>query len=58
MSIRNIILTMLLTSTFSFADGIGVDCLILEDENSIICKYTHERVDFNKNIIFSLDRSK
>jgi hypothetical protein len=28
----------------------GVDCLILEDENSIICKYTHTRVDYDKTI--------
>lgn len=32
------------------SDDSNVDCLILEDENSIICKYTHERVDFDKNI--------
>ena len=30
----------------------GVDCLILEDENSIICKYTHERADFDKEVEF------
>jgi len=29
----------------------SVDCIILKDENSIICKYTHERVDFEKEII-------
>jgi len=54
MNVRYIILTVLLTYTFSFAqvDGVGVDCLILEDENSIICKYTHKRVDFDKDIIF------
>ena len=54
MCIKNVVLTVLLAYTFSFAqaDSIGVDCLILEDENSIICKYTHKRVDFNKDIIF------
>lgn len=25
-----------------------VDCVILEDENSIICKYNQDRVDFEK----------
>ena len=28
----------------------SVDCLILEDENSIICKYRHERIDEDKEI--------
>lgn len=27
-----------------------VDCIILEDENSIICKYSHERIDTEQNI--------
>jgi hypothetical protein len=40
--------------TFSYAQDTqnAVDCLILEDENSIICKYTHERVDFDKEVEF------
>ncbi|AXX93093.1 hypothetical protein CPU12_12900 [Malaciobacter molluscorum LMG 25693] len=29
-----------------------VDCVILEDENSIICKYNQDRVDFEKKVIF------
>ena len=29
-----------------------VDCLILEDENSIICKYTHQRIDKDHSIMF------
>lgn len=32
--------------------SIGADCLILEDENSIVCKYTHERVDYEKTVTF------
>jgi hypothetical protein len=28
-----------------------VDCLILEDENSIVCKYIHTRVDFDKQVL-------
>ena len=40
--------------TFSFITFLqaksDVDCLILEDENSIICKFTHDRVSYNKII--------
>lgn len=35
-----------------FADDSSVDCIILEDENSIICKYNHTRVDFDKEVLF------
>ena len=36
----------------AFAEPVNsVDCIILEDENSIICKYTHERVDNPKKIV-------
>lgn len=28
------------------------DCLILEDENSIICKYTHQRNENEKTVLF------
>jgi hypothetical protein len=30
-----------------------VDCIILADENSIICKYSHERIDTEQNITVS-----
>ena len=30
-----------------------IDCIILEDENSIICKYTHERIQKDKMVIFN-----
>jgi len=30
-----------------------VDCIILEDENSIICKYSHARIDTEQNITVS-----
>lgn len=36
---------------FALEQNSGVDCLILEDENSIVCKYTHTRVDFDKDIL-------
>jgi len=32
-------------------DSNSVDCIILEDENSIICKYTVERSDSDKEVI-------
>jgi len=37
---------------FSFANAkeSKVDCIILEDENSIICKYTHDRISTEKDI--------
>ncbi len=35
-----------------FAKEPVVDCLILADENSIICKYTLDRVDYDKKISF------
>lgn len=36
--------------TFVNANDNKVDCIILEDENSIICKYSHERISSEKNI--------
>jgi hypothetical protein len=33
-------------------EGSKVDCLVLEDENSIICKYSHKRVNKDKTIRF------
>lgn len=36
--------------TFANASEEKVDCLILEDENSIICKYSHTRVSDEKHV--------
>jgi len=36
---------------FAHAEERDVDCLILEDENSIICKYSFTRVAIDKNIL-------
>lgn len=49
---KKFILSVLCIITMSYAQEPfnSVDCLILEDENSIICKYTHERVEFDKEI--------
>jgi len=30
----------------------SADCIILEDENSIVCKYEHERIEEDKEVIF------
>lgn len=44
----------LILSSLTFANDqdIGADCIILEDENSIICKYTQVRLDTDKEVIF------
>lgn len=43
-----------IVNTLSFAQEqeVGADCLILEDENSIICKYIQNRTDTQKEVIF------
>ncbi len=33
-----------------FASNNSVDCIILEDEDSIVCKYIHTRVSYDHNI--------
>lgn len=33
-----------------YAKTNSVDCLILEDENSIVCKYIHTRVSYEKKV--------
>ncbi|RLA73998.1 MAG: hypothetical protein DRG78_21750 [Epsilonproteobacteria bacterium] len=38
------------TSTTMLANDDSVDCLILEDENSIICKYIQSRVNYDKKV--------
>jgi hypothetical protein len=51
-------IVVLFISLFSFAiaseqeDIENVDCVILKDENSIICKYIQERVEYDKNVTF------
>jgi hypothetical protein len=46
------LLFLLNTAIYANEQAIGADCILLEDENSIICKYTHERVDYDKEVIF------
>ena len=50
MKLKYLVLLCSVFLTFANADDKNVDCLILEDENSIICKYSHERVPEDKNI--------
>jgi hypothetical protein len=40
----------LVVNLFSNETMVGVDCIILEDEGSIVCKYMHKRVPYDKNI--------
>jgi hypothetical protein len=36
-----------------FAKIDTVDCIILEDENSIVCKYIQNRVNYERDVIFN-----
>lgn len=53
---KKILSSLLLVSTIGFCETFdelpkySADCLILEDENSIICKYEHERLEEDKEI--------
>ena len=50
----NILLLLSISSLSVLADETSskVDCILLKDENSIICKYTHERININKTVKF------
>jgi hypothetical protein len=50
MNLKYFLLLCTVFLTFLHASVEKVDCIILEDENSIICKYTHERVPLDKNV--------
>ena len=54
MKIKYFILTLLSFVFFTFANAnnikVGVDCIILEDEDSIICKYTHIRINHDQTV--------
>jgi hypothetical protein len=47
-----ILLISFLVNSSLFANENKVDCLILEDENSIICKYIQTRVSYEKQVTF------
>ncbi len=54
---KKLIYKLLFISSLAFCETIDIesknsaDCLILQDENSIICKYLHERVEEDKDIL-------
>jgi hypothetical protein len=51
MKIKYFMIILLSFTFFTFASANSdADCIILEDEDSIICKYTHTRVDYDKKI--------
>ena len=50
MKSKYLVLLCSLFFTFAHAEDKKVDCLILEDENSIICKYSHQRMSTEKTI--------
>ena len=54
MKIAYVLLLQFLLSVSSFAqtESSNVDCLLLDDENSIICKYTSDRVNYDRNVTF------
>ncbi len=44
--------TSLFSQTVDMEESLNnVDCLILQDENSIICKYEHERSDEDQEVL-------
>lgn len=50
---NKIILSLLILGTFGFANTEkSVDCLIIEEENSIICKYINARKDVDRAVLF------
>ncbi|RXJ69617.1 hypothetical protein CRV08_02625 [Halarcobacter ebronensis] len=47
---KRLVYSLLLVTVFCFAEAFEgeqkkADCLLLQDENSIICKYEHERME-------------
>jgi len=48
--IINIFSSLLFSSEINASKN--VDCIILEDENSIICKYILQREEYDKKVIF------
>lgn len=50
MKLKYGVLFCMLFLTFAYANDKNIDCLILKDENSIICKYIQERVPEDKYI--------
>ncbi len=47
------LITIFMNINLIAQDEDKVDCIILEDENSIICKYVNKRVSYEKTVTFS-----
>lgn len=47
-----IVLNISVLADMTAYEGSKVDCLVLKEENSIICKYSHKRVNKDKTIRF------
>jgi len=54
---KKLIYSLLFITSLALCESIdeenknSADCLILQDENSIICKYLHERMEEDKDIL-------
>lgn len=50
---KKLILSLFVLGTFSFAQAEkSADCLIIEEENSIICKYINARKNIERKVLF------
>lgn len=49
--VKTLLLFTLCVSSYAEESLKEADCIILEDENSIVCKYTHTRVNYDKTVI-------
>ncbi|MEA3314494.1 MAG: hypothetical protein U9Q30_01395 [Campylobacterota bacterium] len=52
MNLKYILFGAVILPNFLFADKSNIDCIPLEGENSIVCKYTQERVNYAKVVKF------
>jgi len=53
MNLRYILFLTVILQSFLFANEKSeVECITLEDENSIVCKYSQKRVDYDKVVKF------
>lgn len=48
-----LLISILSTLLFGYEEGKEADCIILKEENSIICKYSHIRMNEEKNVKFN-----
>lgn len=48
-----LILSIITTVLFGYENDKEADCIILKEENSIICKYSHIRINEDKEVTFN-----